>query len=71
MSAHKYEWTRFISYLHTSKRTIFLSNISMSLPGVATMMCTPLELQENRIKNKKKLWGNIPILLDDDTNNNT
>ena len=28
-------------YLHTSKVTIFLFNISMSLPGVATMIWTP------------------------------
>lgn len=37
-------------YLHTSSVTIFLSNMSISRPGVATRMCTPLQI------NKKKHW---------------
>lgn len=30
-------------YLHTSRFMIFLSNMSINLPGVATTMCTPLQ----------------------------
>ena len=34
--------THVYLYLHTSRFMIFLSSMSISLPGVATTMCTPL-----------------------------